>query len=108
MPPTNESPVLRARIYVLDYYPDATFQVASEPLAYKPTVQVQEGESFLAEMYWSKYETRVIRYENTNKQVLFFPRRGVVKTGEKCQMKRMKETKELAKGIINIEFKPVK
>ncbi len=109
MPPTNDSTVLRARIYVFDYYPDATFRVASKPLAYKPAVQVQEGESFLSEMYWSKYETRVIRYENTNKQVLFFPRKGgVVDTGDKCQMNRMKKTKELAKGIISIEFKPVK
>jgi hypothetical protein len=109
MQPTDESTVLRARIYVFDYYPDATFQVASEPLAYKPTVQVQEGESFLAEMYWSKYETRVIRYENTNKQVLFFPRVGrVVKTGKKYQMLRMKKTKELVKGMISIKFEFMK
>lgn len=109
MQPTNESTVLHARIYVFDYYPDATFRVVSKPLAYKPTVRVQEGESFLAEMYWSKYETRVIRYENTNKQVLCFPRKEeVVKAGNRYQMMRMRKTKELAKGIISIEFEPVK
>ncbi|MFH5801092.1 hypothetical protein [Haladaptatus sp. CMAA 1911] len=109
MPPTNESPVLRARIYVFDYYPDATFQVASKPLAYKPTVRVQEGESFLSEMYWSKYETRIIRYENTNERVLCFPRKGdMIEAGKRYQMMRMKKTKELAKGIVSIEFELMK
>lgn len=108
MQSNNSSTNLYARIYIFDYYPNATFQMVSKPLAYKPKVHVQEGEAFLAEMYWSKYETRLIRYANTNKRVLFFPQiRTKVKMGDRYQTIKVRTTKELAEGIIGIEYEPL-
>ncbi|MGQ3414196.1 hypothetical protein [Natrinema versiforme] len=95
----------RARLYGSDWHPDARFRVVSRPLEYKPSVSVQEGESFLADLYWSGYETRVIRYENTRERVLFFPpaeadvdRNATYRTGA------IRSTDELAEGVVTIEF----
>lgn len=93
-------------MYGSDWHPNARFRVVSQSLEYKPAVSVQEGESFLADLYWSGYETRVIRYENARERVLFFPpaeadvdRDTTYRTGA------IRSTDELAEGIVTVAFR---
>lgn len=58
----------KALMYNWDFRPRARFRVVSDVLRYNPREEgVTEGS------YWSEYNTRLIKYENTNEQVLFFP-----------------------------------
>ncbi len=97
-----------ARLYAPDYFPDAIFTIESDPLAYKPTVKVQEGESFLEELYWRNYTTRVIRYANTGERVLFFPHKNArISKKNQYRLGKIQSTKELAKGIITTIYRPL-
>ena len=94
-----------ARVYAHDFYPGAQFRVVSEPLPYKPETPVQEGEAFLAEFYWDSYETRVVRYENTNERVLFFvPESADIERGQTHQTGEIRSTDELADGVVGVTF----
>lgn len=70
-----------ARLYLWDLHPGAQFEVVSGPLDYRPHIDVQEGESFLVDLYWSGYETRAVRYANTRQRVLCFPEQDTVTEG---------------------------
>lgn len=78
---TDDEPT--ARIYLRDLSPGARFDVVSGPLDYEPRIDVQAGESFLVDLYWAGYETRVVRYANTRERVLCFPEQGVVAEGQR-------------------------
>lgn len=94
-----------ARIYAHDFYPGAEFEVVSEPLPYRPETPVQEGEAFLADLYWNGYETYVVRYENTNERVLFFvPESADVERGQTYQTGEIQSTHELADGVVGVSF----
>ena len=94
-----------ARVYAHDFYPSARFEIVSEPLPYKPETPVQEGEAFLADFYWNGYETRVVRYENTNERVLLFvPESAGVERGQTHRMGEIRSTDELADGVVGVTF----
>lgn len=94
-----------ARVYAHDFYPGAEFQVVSDAIDYKPETPVQEGEAFLADLYWSDYETRIVRYENTNERVLFFaPESADVERGQTYQTGEIQSTHELADGVVGVTF----
>ena len=103
--PVAQQDASLARVYTHDFYPDAAFQVVSEPLPYRPETPVQEGEAFLADFYWDSYETRIVRYENTNERVLFFaPESASVERGQTYQMGTIQSTDELADGVVGVTF----
>ncbi|WP_232686897.1 hypothetical protein [Halobacterium zhouii] len=94
-----------ARIYASDFHPDARFEVVSNPLDYTPETPIQEGEAFLVDRYWRGYETRVIRYGNTNERVLFFvPESADVEPGQTYETGEIRSTDELAEGIVGVTF----
>lgn len=98
----------RARTYANDFYPGARFRVVSDDVGYEPRVSVQEGESFLADLYWSDYETRIVRYANTEERVLFFPHVDApVERGATYRSGRIRSAEELADGVVAVGFGPV-
>lgn len=103
--PTAQQDESLARVYAHDFYPSATFRVVSGPLDYTPETPVQEGEAFLADLYWNGYETRIVRYENTNERVLFFaPESAGVERGQIHRMGEIQSTDELADGVVGVTF----
>ena len=103
----QDDAVTEARIYADDYHRNARFRVVSKPLDYVPEVQVQEGEAFLADLYWRGYETRIARYGNTRERVLFFPPTDAgVEQGRAYRTGEIRSTAELAEGIVTIGFRP--
>ncbi|WP_323172858.1 hypothetical protein [Natrialba sp. PRR66] len=104
-PESEAEPDFQARLYGNDFYPAARFRVVSSSLEYKPAVSVQEGETFLGDLYWSDYDTRLIRYENTQERVLFFPPFEADLDQETTyRTDRIQSTDELADGIVRIGF----
>ncbi|ELY87930.1 hypothetical protein C484_15994 [Natrialba taiwanensis DSM 12281] len=102
---SEPEPDFQARLYGNDFYPAARFRVVSSSLEYKPAVSVQEGETFLGDLYWSDYDTRLIRYENTQERVLFFPPFEADLDQETTyRTDRIQSTDELADGIVRIGF----
>ncbi|ELY97921.1 hypothetical protein [Natrialba asiatica] len=102
---SEPQPDFQARLYGNDFYPAARFRVVSSSLEYKPAVSVQEGETFLGDLYWSDYDTRLIRYENTQERVLFFPPFEADLDQETTyRTDRIQSTDELADGIVRIGF----
>lgn len=102
-----EGATSRARMYAGDFYQGARFRVVSDPLAYRPETPVQEGEAFLADLYWNDHETRIVRYANTGERVLFFPALDAgVETGDRYRTGRIRSTRELAEGIVTVGFGP--
>lgn len=88
---------------VSDAYPGARFRLVSEPLAYKPTIPVQEGEGFLSGMYWRGYETRVLEYENTNERTLcYLPQDATVDRDTTFQIAGIRSTAELDRTIVTV------
>lgn len=105
---TQQSGFRRARMYASDFYSGARFRVVSADFEYEPRVSVQEGESFLADLYWNDYETRIVRYANTEERVLFFPRSdAAVERGTTYRTGQIRSTEELADGVVAIGFSAV-
>lgn len=93
----------RARIYRTDFYPGARFRVVSDTLDYRPNVQTPAGESFIADLYWNGYDTRIVRYGNTGERVLFFPpHEADVDRGDAYRFGQVRSTDELASGIVAV------
>lgn len=107
---TRESPPsapYRARVFTSHVRPDARFTVVSDRLEYEPTVRVQEGEGFLAGLYWNDYGTRIVRYGTAGPFVPFFPHLDApVVRGETYRMGAIRSTEELADDVVTVGFGP--
>ncbi|UPV73713.1 hypothetical protein M0R89_14345 [Halorussus limi] len=96
-----------ARMHATDVRAGAAFRVVSEPLAFYPAVEFQEGESFLADFFWNDYETRIARYAGTNEFVLFYPPKAAeVESGDRFVLGEVVGKVRMDLGLVRVTFRP--
>lgn len=107
----DDSPAgMRAMMYLDQVYPLARFQVISPSLDWTPPFEsLPDG---VQRPVGENYDTRLIRYQNTNERVLFFPRTDVqIDRSETYALTNARgfaddDTDEQIENVVQVRFSP--
>lgn len=87
--------------------PGATLRVVSGPIPFRPEVEFQAGESFLADLFWSDYECRIGYYVAANSFVFLFPPTAAeVREGRRYVLGDVVGQVRFDLGLVEVEFRP--